>query len=115
MLYDLPNYIHTNNGTTLAFLGDVIVVTIHYRVGVFGSLHTGNARIPGGIVPRTTSYTFLVWWSYREKRQRVCELTAFLYRCTSTSLSRCVTQSTLFPSATAFALFSQSTRTLQEQ
>ena len=34
--------------TTLTFFGDVIVVTIHYRLAIFGSMHTGDDRIKGG-------------------------------------------------------------------
>ncbi|XP_067000224.2 fatty acyl-CoA hydrolase precursor, medium chain [Anabrus simplex] len=35
------------DGSNLAALGDVIVVTVNYRVGVFGFLSTGNKTAPG--------------------------------------------------------------------
>lgn len=35
------------DGSNLALTGDVIVVTINYRVGVFGFLTTGNQVLPG--------------------------------------------------------------------
>lgn len=35
------------DGSNLALAGDIIVVTINYRVGVFGFLTTGNKELPG--------------------------------------------------------------------
>nr|CAD7409627.1 unnamed protein product [Timema cristinae] len=35
------------DGSYLAVRGDVIVITVNYRVGVFGFLSTGNSSVPG--------------------------------------------------------------------
>ncbi len=37
------------DGKTLAAHGDVIVVSINYRVGTFGFLNTGDGRIKGNL------------------------------------------------------------------
>ena len=49
-MFDYTGYPDTNNGSILAYHGDIIVVTVHYRLGIFGSLHTGDDRIRGGLV-----------------------------------------------------------------
>ena len=51
-MFTYPGYPETNNATTLAYFGDVVVVTIHYRLAIFGSLHTGDKRLKGGEVTK---------------------------------------------------------------
>ncbi|UYV64690.1 BCHE [Cordylochernes scorpioides] len=37
------------NGSTLSALGDVVVVTFNYRLGIFGFLASGNKVVPGNM------------------------------------------------------------------
>jgi len=45
--YSGSNSLWVYDGKALAAFGDVVVVSFNYRVGTFGFLSTGDARIRG--------------------------------------------------------------------
>jgi len=52
--YSGTNTLWLYDGKSLAAFGDVIVVSVAYRVGTFGFLSTGDGRIKGLVIRRAT-------------------------------------------------------------
>ena len=55
----LDNYLY--DGQEIADRGDVIVVTVAYRVGTLGFLSSGDASGPGRSQTATTVTLFTIW------------------------------------------------------